>query len=657
MSNKIDAYSKSVDVYPLVKYYMDELSLFELFKKYVPKGDAELEPAEGLCIQIVNILTANHPLYKVEEWLANYADGISEAVQNAAKYNDDRLGRCCLDGLYKADRNTLLTEISAIAIKVHELETNILHNDTTSLTLHGAYDNSSNTDGIKPARGYNKDGHPDCKQIVFGLNVTEDGNVPISYTAYNGNTSDSETHIPNWDKLRELLSKEEFIYVTDSKGANMENLSHIARHGGQFISVLPATRLEVKDFHNRLKNKEVIWLSGLSQENSRKKGDFTTYQTFETTSREGYRIIWVLSSTKALQDARQRQQKIATAWQKLQTLESKLNRYKLKTLAQIQKAVDKALEGVGEYVFCQITEHTTTIKKQIGRGKAGPNTRYQDIAQTSYALSFQCNIPAIKEAAGTDGIFPLISNCDLSAVEVLRTYKQQPYLEKRHSTLKTVEQVCPIYLKKPQRIEAMLFLYFVALMIISLMERNIRNQMLQPMLSTLVLQPVLSSLDIKTVLLKEPEVFVEQTTNKNPASWTKEPKSVLKQADTLPEIKSKSSYLPLDQKSPAWPKNQSFYTSNEQMISSPKLSKKVIPSSPVSLPILPQGMKTETPTWGNIKYLFRNVYQVVITSGESILRRVLKGMTSLHFHVLELLGVLASVYDNLEGPWWRFSNG
>jgi hypothetical protein len=62
MSDKIDASSKSIDVFPLVKHYMDFLYLFELFKKYVPKGHAELEPAEGLCLQVVNILTANHPL-------------------------------------------------------------------------------------------------------------------------------------------------------------------------------------------------------------------------------------------------------------------------------------------------------------------------------------------------------------------------------------------------------------------------------------------------------------------------------------------------------------------------------------------------------------------------------------------------------------------
>lgn len=40
-------------------------------------------------------------------------------------------------------------------------------------------------------------------------------------------------------------------------------------------------------------------------------------------------------------------------------------------------------------------------------------------------------------------------------------------------TKKTVLQVAPVSLKKEHRIEAMLFLYFVALMIVSLIERKI----------------------------------------------------------------------------------------------------------------------------------------------------------------------------------------
>jgi transposase len=503
--------------------------------------------------------------------LANYADGKGEVVKEAAKYNDDRLGRCCLDRLYKADRNSLMTDISGNAIKIHALETEILHNDTTSRTKRGAYNNCTTTNGIKPARGYNKDGHPDCKQIVFGLNVTEDGHVPISYMAYDGNIRYHETHIPNWNKLRELLGKDNFIYVTDSKGGDMENLGHIASNGGKFISMMPASRREAKEFYTSLKTEKIPWEKGYCLENSRKKGEITTYLTFEAKSREGYRIVWVHSVSYAQQDAGHRQRKIAVVCKNLQTLSSKRGSYQLKNRAQIQQAVLTALEGVGDYVVCKIIEHTTTISKQIGRGKAGPNTRTKEVSQTSYQLDWQRNIAAIREAACTDGVFPLISNTELSATEVLRTYKQQPYLEKRHSTLKTVEQVCPVYLKKPQRIEAMLFLYFVGLMIISLIERNIRNKMQESTANDFAFileEPVISASDKQIVLpddrvlplpnknqtvsLKEQELSNEQTTISFEMirSFDTSPTAVLKEQSALPE-KDSQRVLPIERIEPS----------------------------------------------------------------------------------------------------------
>jgi hypothetical protein len=71
----------------------------------------------------------------------------------------------------------------------------------------------------------------------------------------------------------------------------------------------------------------------------------------------------------------------------------------------------------------------------------------------------------------------LITNTTLEACEVLRKYKSQPFLEKRMYTKKTVLEVAPVFLKKESRIEAILFLYFVALMIVSLIERKIRMNM------------------------------------------------------------------------------------------------------------------------------------------------------------------------------------
>jgi transposase len=50
-------------------------------------------------------------------------------------------------------------------------------------------------------------------------------------------------------------------------------------------------------------------------------------------------------------------------------------------------------------------------------------------------------------------------------VDVYKIYKNQPRIEKRHALLKSTLEVAPIWLKKNTRIEALMFLEFVAQML------------------------------------------------------------------------------------------------------------------------------------------------------------------------------------------------
>lgn len=234
-------HTKNIDTLPLTKYYMAELEIYELFKEFVPKGNGLVEPAEGLCMMINNIINSRKPLYKIEDWVADYASVRGEAHINASTFNNHRLSRD-LDGLYAAKRNSLMTRVSANAIRLHRLDLLRIHNDTTSLTLFGSYDNPCEGESAQPACGYNKDGHPDCKQIVFGLNITEDGHVPLSYETYNGNTTDSDTHRPNWDAEQKQLETEDFVYIADSKLCSIENMAYIAENEGKFITLMPRNR-------------------------------------------------------------------------------------------------------------------------------------------------------------------------------------------------------------------------------------------------------------------------------------------------------------------------------------------------------------------------------------------------------------------------------
>ncbi len=53
-------------------------------------------------------------------------------------FNDDRFARN-LDKLYQAFRFRLMAELSAKAIEIHEQMTQIIHNDTTTVTNSGEY--------------------------------------------------------------------------------------------------------------------------------------------------------------------------------------------------------------------------------------------------------------------------------------------------------------------------------------------------------------------------------------------------------------------------------------------------------------------------------------------------------------------------------------
>jgi hypothetical protein len=87
--SKMDTKNKQLDVLPLVKHYVSELGLYELFDEFVPNdNNCEIAPAQVLCIMVINIVVSPKPLYKIEEWLQEYMDGKSESDENSSKYND-----------------------------------------------------------------------------------------------------------------------------------------------------------------------------------------------------------------------------------------------------------------------------------------------------------------------------------------------------------------------------------------------------------------------------------------------------------------------------------------------------------------------------------------------------------------------------------------
>ena len=218
-------------------------------------------------------------------------------------------------------------------------------------------------------RGHSKDHRPDLKQLVFILTVTADGAVPVACRTSDGNTEDSTTHIATWNALVELLSRSDFLYVADSKLATRDNMAHIVKNHGRFVSVLPASRKEDAAFRRYLVDHEPTWTEALRRRRRLDDPD-DVYETTEAPwpSAEGYRVVWVRSSAKTERDAESRRTRIAAGIFAIDLLNQRLMspKTRMKTMVAIEHEARQLLEieGAARWVTFEIEETTEVRHRQ-----------------------------------------------------------------------------------------------------------------------------------------------------------------------------------------------------------------------------------------------------------------------------------------------------
>jgi transposase len=488
---------------PVIQPFLERLRVRAFLDELLGTPDPRLKlpPVDSAMLLVRNFTLSRHPLYGVPEWARQFDPERLEFQDGHVRLvNDDRLGRT-LDKLFVADRRSMVTRLVIHMVEEYGIALQRLHNDSTSITFSGEYrERVPRKDGRRRLRivyGLNKDHRPDLRQLVWSLTVSDDGAVPVHYSTYDGNTNDDKTHIGIWDSLRRIVGSPEFIYVADCKLCSRENMAHICGNGGHFITVLPRTRKEDGCFKEWLQRHKVDWQVIWDRPPLRRKHD--SPDRFEAVedpakSSEGYRIIWYRSSEKWKRDERSRDNAIQTARQDLHRLGERVGKRKLKTREQVLSAVGQILDQTETRPWVQVTieiDEKSTYKQE-GPGRPGKNTRYNRQVQPIYRPVVTLDADAIKASAAADGIFPLITDISakrMSPLEILSIYKYQPFIEKRHEQLKTAAEVVPANFKSPERIEAYLFLYFIAVTVHALIERQVREAMKARDLQSIPLYP------------------------------------------------------------------------------------------------------------------------------------------------------------------------
>jgi hypothetical protein len=476
---------------PVVGHFAGRMGLHRLLDAWVPADDARLalDPAVVIAAVVANLAIEHRPLYALSEWAAVYEPSLLLLGEDGpGLLNDDRVGRM-LDRLFQADRGSLLTELMVGVIAEFGIDCSRLHNDSTSVSVHGTYQAADGEDVAgtpAPAimRGHSKDHRPDLKQLVFILTVSGDHAVPVIYRLADGNTSDDPTHIPTWDQLVRLTGGPGFLYVADCKLASEEAMGHIHRGGGRFITVLPRSRKEDAAFRAWMQDHEPGWAEALRAPGRIGEPDqvWSTCQA-PWPSAEGYRVVWVHDSGKRLRDAAARARKIEKGVEAIgDDLTGRLSspRSRLRTAAAVHAAAEAALadSGAGRWVRFTVTEKIQESFRQTRAGRPGPDTGYRRIEKKTFEVTCDIDYQQVAYDAVSDGCWPLITNDrDMTGAQVLAAYRYQPNLERRHHLLKGVQDAAPIWIKTIPRIEAIFLCHFIALLIGALIERQIRMAM------------------------------------------------------------------------------------------------------------------------------------------------------------------------------------
>jgi hypothetical protein len=494
--------SYSVGALPILNRLIARARLPDFLREFMVEDKrCTVSPISGALVLLKNYLVSREPIYGVGEWARQFRpELLGLSARQVSSLNDDRVGRC-LDRLFEADCPSLALAITRHVVEEFGIDLSEIHNDSTTVTFFGQYAGASEESVVRGRVapgiiwGHNKDHRPDLKQLLYNLTVSSDGAVPVVFGVENGNVTDDKTHQGNWDLVCQIVGGPDFIYVADSKLATYENMSYIARRGGRFLSVLPRTRGEDKAFRQSLLTGSVEW----EEVDRRYDENGVLVDTVRSAkqpamSSDGFRLLWFHSSCKVELDRQARANRVRRAIGELSSLRLKLRspRTRYTEESQVAKAVAKCLGEVGatEWMTVEIRPEERDVFHQDGPGRPGANTKYRKEVKKRFDIRFDENRPAIEEAEKQDGVFPLVTNDrSLSVKDVLLTYKRQSQVEKRFSQLKTQFQVAPVFLKSVHRVVALLTIYYLALLVQALLEREIRRGMREARIDSLPLYP------------------------------------------------------------------------------------------------------------------------------------------------------------------------
>ena len=443
------------DVGPLllVWHLLSELGLAETIDgSLVRSPRSELSVGEAVTALVANRLCSPSPLYDVAGWASGAALQELSGVP-AMLLNDDRLGRA-LDA-FAPVAEEVRGAVSLAAIERFGVDAARLHLDLTALQVAGAYERSALV-----GKGWGPSGV--ARQVRVLEAVTGEG-VPLYVRPQPGDASELACLGAGLERLTALLPPG-LAVCADSALGNWKTLLAADRAGLRFLCPLRANTGFARRFlaevgHDALRPLRYVSRRErrlLPAKRTRYRGTLRSWELTdsETGQRRRFRVAYIWSSEEARSVAEGRARALRTAEDALARVQRGLGGRHYPTRKQVEARVAQVVQPV-----------RGLLQVETGTRNGKPTLR------------FSRNEEAIAAAAATDGVYALASNLPgpLTAGKLLRLYKEQSLVERRHRDLKGPLRVRPIFLQNDERIEALLSIVGLALLVFGLIEAELRR--------------------------------------------------------------------------------------------------------------------------------------------------------------------------------------
>lgn len=472
--------TKSIGFAPILKFFFDKSDIREIIDANVPLDPRRknLTHGQAAIAIITGILFQVSQLYKFCRFAdeTTILDVILPSIASA-EYFDDRLADT-LDAIFQygiGDLELLITKNMIVQFKI---ESPICHNDTTSVSTWGDCSNTKTGRSITITFGHSKKHRQDLKQFVWSLSVSSDSGFPLFQKAYSGNTADVDTYVGQWHNLIDLLGRRDFLYVADSKLATHENMAHIHDNDGFFIAPLPMYESYKTVFHEALAKHDLETL--IPYKDCFNRG-FEVPIAFEHEEKNyAFRMIILYDHGVAARKRHTLENRVEKTKAAFDELNHKLNKYHLKTEKSISDAclaIVKKYQTTGLFQY-RILNTPATSYKNKKRGKPGKNSEKTVISTDHFSVSATLDQHAFDQELYRCGYYPLITNMPEDALSIeaaMLAHKDQYKCEHLNRRAKSSLDIEPIYLHTPERIEAFLLLFKIALQILVLIERAARQ--------------------------------------------------------------------------------------------------------------------------------------------------------------------------------------